>query len=354
MHARSDLLWPRWVSTCSACRRPCRCGKRVSMRRSGGLPHAPWPQAGGRLVSLWGVDRGAERPGGLRWPMPCRKGWSGWNCVWIQRAPIPTCRAFPCAARMQRAWPTCRGCRPKGRPTTRPGSTTACGRADHRCRWAGAIRRRRRAPAGRLSVRACRRRRRARDRRRPGARRHHRARPLPLLGGGREGAAARSSTWATCTRASSGASPNWRPWTAPPGRARVRRFDRRLRLGLLHGARIGLALPGARARHVAAGADARARARGQPPGRPRRLGNDAALGFGLAQFSRLREDWQRLSGEAFGHRLMMDARGARRRGGRPRRPICCAACTRSATPSSRGAPLRASSTTSTRGCRTAS
>jgi Ni,Fe-hydrogenase III large subunit len=36
------------------------------------------------------------------------------------------------------------------------------------------------------------------------------------------------------------------------------------------------------------------------------LGNDAALGFGLAQFSRLREDWQRLSAEAFGHRLMMD------------------------------------------------
>jgi Ni,Fe-hydrogenase III large subunit len=36
------------------------------------------------------------------------------------------------------------------------------------------------------------------------------------------------------------------------------------------------------------------------------LGNDAALAFGLAQFSRLREDWQRLSREAFGHRLMMD------------------------------------------------
>jgi Ni,Fe-hydrogenase III large subunit len=36
------------------------------------------------------------------------------------------------------------------------------------------------------------------------------------------------------------------------------------------------------------------------------LGNDAALGFGLAQFSRLREDWQRASFEAFGHRLMMD------------------------------------------------
>jgi Ni,Fe-hydrogenase III large subunit/Ni,Fe-hydrogenase III component G len=36
------------------------------------------------------------------------------------------------------------------------------------------------------------------------------------------------------------------------------------------------------------------------------LGNDAALSIGLAQFSRLREDWQRLSLEAFGHRLMMD------------------------------------------------
>jgi Ni,Fe-hydrogenase III large subunit len=36
------------------------------------------------------------------------------------------------------------------------------------------------------------------------------------------------------------------------------------------------------------------------------LGNDAALSFGLAQFSRLREDWLRLSRDAFGHRLMMD------------------------------------------------
>jgi Ni,Fe-hydrogenase III large subunit/Ni,Fe-hydrogenase III component G len=36
------------------------------------------------------------------------------------------------------------------------------------------------------------------------------------------------------------------------------------------------------------------------------LGNDAALGFALTQFSRLREDWLRLSMQAFGHRLMMD------------------------------------------------
>ncbi|MBE2244372.1 MAG: NADH-quinone oxidoreductase subunit C [Burkholderiaceae bacterium] len=37
------------------------------------------------------------------------------------------------------------------------------------------------------------------------------------------------------------------------------------------------------------------------------LGNDAALGFGLAQFSRLREDWLRASHTHFGHRLTMDA-----------------------------------------------
>jgi Ni,Fe-hydrogenase III large subunit/Ni,Fe-hydrogenase III component G len=36
------------------------------------------------------------------------------------------------------------------------------------------------------------------------------------------------------------------------------------------------------------------------------LGNDAAFAFALAQFSRLREDWLRLSHEVFGHRLMMD------------------------------------------------
>ena len=36
------------------------------------------------------------------------------------------------------------------------------------------------------------------------------------------------------------------------------------------------------------------------------LGNDVALAFGLAQFSRLREDWLRLSSDVFGHRLMMD------------------------------------------------
>ena len=36
------------------------------------------------------------------------------------------------------------------------------------------------------------------------------------------------------------------------------------------------------------------------------LGNDAAFGFALAQFMRLKEDWLRESAEVFGHRLLMD------------------------------------------------
>jgi len=37
------------------------------------------------------------------------------------------------------------------------------------------------------------------------------------------------------------------------------------------------------------------------------LGNDAAFAFGLAQFSRLKEDWLRLHRTLFGHRYLMDA-----------------------------------------------
>jgi Ni,Fe-hydrogenase III large subunit len=36
------------------------------------------------------------------------------------------------------------------------------------------------------------------------------------------------------------------------------------------------------------------------------LGNDAGLAFGLAQFSRLREEWLRVSHALFGHRYLMD------------------------------------------------
>ena len=83
------------------------------------------------------------------------------------------------------------------------------------------------------------------------------------------------------------------------------------------------------------------------------LGNDAALAFGLAQFSRLREDWQRLSHEAFGHRFMMDAivPGGRRGGpvaADAGSPAAAVRCRRA-----RGPTLR-TSTTSTRACRTVS
>ena len=37
------------------------------------------------------------------------------------------------------------------------------------------------------------------------------------------------------------------------------------------------------------------------------IGNDAGLAFGLAQFSRLKEDWLRTNAMAFGHRYLMDA-----------------------------------------------
>lgn len=36
------------------------------------------------------------------------------------------------------------------------------------------------------------------------------------------------------------------------------------------------------------------------------LGNDAGLAFGLAQFTRIKEDWVRLNHRLFGHRFMMD------------------------------------------------
>ena len=44
------------------------------------------------------------------------------------------------------------------------------------------------------------------------------------------------------------------------------------------------------------------------------LGNDAGFGYGLAQFSRLKEDWLRLNNRAFGHRYLMDRDHSRRHG----------------------------------------
>ena len=84
------------------------------------------------------------------------------------------------------------------------------------------------------------------------------------------------------------------------------------------------------------------------------LGNDAALGFALAQFMRLKEDWLRASGEAFGHRLLMD----RVVPGGVARGFDAVQAERMVSAShaieTEVAAACASSSTSTRGCRTAS
>ena len=85
------------------------------------------------------------------------------------------------------------------------------------------------------------------------------------------------------------------------------RLHRGLCLGLLHGAGIGRAA--ATCRNARSGC---ARCCWSASGSPTtwatwaRWATTRRWAFGLAQFSRLREDWLRLSSEAFGHRLMMD------------------------------------------------
>ncbi len=84
------------------------------------------------------------------------------------------------------------------------------------------------------------------------------------------------------------------------------------------------------------------------------LGNDAGFAFGLAQFSRLREDWLRRSRECFGHRLLMDwivPGGVRRR---PGRGATALARSRRGGARPRSAARWGRSTTATPACRTAS
>ena len=122
----------------------------------------------------------------------------------------------------------------------------------------------------RLCIRAGRRRRRARDSGRPGARRHHRARPFPLLDRRREGAAARAAARLRAQGHRAAVHRVADPRGSPAGRPRVGRFGRRFLVGLLPGARGhgGRACPAAC--RVAAGTRARTRAHRQSPRRPRR------------------------------------------------------------------------------------
>ena len=126
-----------------------------------------------------------------------------------------------------------------------------------------------------------------------------------------------------------------------------RRFDGRLRVGLLHGARSrrgGATIP-PRA-PLAAGAAARARARRQPPRRPRRARQRRRVRRSAWRSSRAcGRTGCALSNEVFGHRLMMDcivpggvasdldgaARAAMRRAVRRDRSARSRSCARSTT-----------------------
>jgi hypothetical protein len=125
-----------------------RCGAVAGCRTRRG-------RSGGRLVSLWGSDRGGRRHGGgaSAPPMPCRKGLVGLELPLAQRARYPDLSGLsPAPPACSAPPPICSACVPKGRPTTRPWLTTACGRAPTaaaraRCAAGAAWRR---AAAGRL------------------------------------------------------------------------------------------------------------------------------------------------------------------------------------------------------------
>ena len=89
--------------------------------------------------------------------------------------------------------------------------------------------------------------------------------------------------------------------------AHLVRFDGRLRVGIRDGSRSATGVtPPSRGLWLRALLLERERV-GQHLWDLSFLGNDAGLAFGLAQFSRLREDWLRVSHALFGHRYLMDA-----------------------------------------------
>ena len=252
-----------------------------------------WEQ-GGQLVALWGCDD-RDRDRGYAINVVLQDG----DGLTLLEHSLPTGEStypdlavvFPAANRMQRAAFDLVGIAVRGRG---PAAMAVAGEladrplpAAPRFRGFAEMAARR----GGLPVRARRRRRRARDPGRAGARRHHRARALPLPDRRREGAAAR-------------------------GAARLRPQGHREALRGDAGRRRATASP------AAFPATARSRTRGRMRRRSRRsperapppralwlralalererianhlgdlgyLGNDGGFAFGLAQFSRLKED----------------------------------------------------------------
>ena len=204
--------------------------------------------------------------------------------------------------------------------------------------------------AGPLRLRARRGRRRARDPRGPGPCRHHRAGALPLPIVGEKVLRLEERLGYT----HKGIERRFEALSLADGsarRARLRRFDRGVRVGLCAGAE---ALAGIEAPPRARGCArcARARAHREPPRRPGRARQRRGFGFALAQFMRLKEDGLRAT-RGLRPSLLMDcivpggvARRPRRDGSRAHRDAGAR--------SPREVARCATSSTSTRGCRTAS
>ena len=343
-------------SNCGACRRRCRSGvATVDRRRVAGARRSDRMRAGG-WSRCGAADRRADAGDGFAsaLPTPRPRACVGWTCRWRRAHQLSrpvrhvSLRRTACSAR----WPTCSGSHAEAPRTRARGWTTARGRPTFPLRRdatpAAGVRER----AG-ATTRSC-------ASKATACTRSRSARCTPASSS-RATSASRSSArrccgwssaWATSTRASSSASRAGAARGASAGRARVGRLDGGLRLGL----RMAL--------ESAAGCRSGARAwlRALMLERERvanhlgdlgALGNDAALAFGLAQFSRLREDWQRACAEVFGHRLLMDRWcPAASRATSPRR--CATTCARSATQLEREVRRLRRSTTSTPGCRTAS
>ena len=277
--------------------------------------------SGGRLVALWGADRRLARAGGFA---VCAAYALADGLVWLEPAAARRCADLPRpgAVLPVRGAHAARGGRPArhrrrrrarhpalARPRRLAAGPVPAARAD---RGRGGLARQ---GSRRLPVRSRRGRRRPRDPGRPGACRASSSRGTSASRSSARRCCAWRSGSATRTRESRSASPSsprsrriaspagspairrsptpgptaWRSNRRPA--ARCRRAPRWLRALMLERERV--------ANHL---------------GDLGALGNDAALAFGLAQFSRLREDWLR----AVEGRLRPPADDGLRRAGRRR------------------------------------
>ena len=262
--------------------------------RSCTRPAGAWWRSGARTTAT--ARRRVLR---LTPPTTCPKGLLVVELCAALRAhrPIPISRASSrrptaCSARCA----TCSGSMPPAPATRARGFATARGpRASSRCAAISTPRRRARRTRDRLRVRARRGRRRARDPRGPDPRRHHRARPLPLLDRRREGAAPRGAPGLhaqghrQALRRTSRVAEGYRLAGRVSGDSTVA-----YRVGLRAGRRVA-ARRRSRRRARAGCARCCSSASASPTtwATWARSATTPRFGFALAQFMRLKEDWLR-------------------------------------------------------------